>query len=734
MEQPKDRNAAEDVLNKMNSTRIQKVRMALYLNLGVIAISSIIECFVKENHSKFYMKIPLICSYASFFTAYALSHAFPRNLPMISLIHKEISTLVLFYYALFCEDEQKTMYSLTSALIFIYLQIQKSLNLMEIIQFTLHHLIFSAICAYIFGSFSLEVLPTIITDISVIPLFIFSCMYCDYLKELDFYECKTTIMTYAFGKIQLLSSGIGDGIAILDKNLSTILTNPKMQEITSGMSLCTYISHLEYSGKSTQDNSSLFLVDDISKAFDKETQEISKRFTEADHPEISFGVTKSDKTIDWKGKLIAWEDKQCILIYARDITRLTYLEKESIENQYKSTLLRTVSHELRTPTNAIQSISQVLKEKSDLSAGDKSKVKIIYYSCSYLLCLINDLLDYSQIMAGCLKISCTTFNVIDLAKECLELIESQVGNRPIAIKLIKHTEISQKICNDSNRLKQIILNLMGNALKFTKSGVISIEISEKTSKSISFSIRDTGIGIPSHKISSLFKMFSKIEDSANLNPHGVGLGLHISHMLVNRLGGSGIDLVSKEGVGSTFSFDIAVVHHETSDSSELISVHANGLSIDTIKSYKTGLNGFNLDDESPFVLIVDDTYFNVLAFQHVFELEGIKSEYANNGYEAIEKIKENEYDCVLMDCEMPELDGWATMRLLKAMEAAGEITKLPPVIANTSHNLKDVRKSCIDAGMQDIITKPCPRETLTRTIRYWSTQNSYSFENSPKTG
>ena len=337
-------------------------------------------------------------------------------------------------------------------------------------------------------------------------------------------------------------------------------------------------------------------------------------------------------------------------------------------------------------------------------------------------------------MAGCLKISCTSFNVIDLAKECLELIESQVGNRPIAIKLIKITEISQKICNDSNRLKQIILNLMSNALKFTKSGVIAIEISEKTSKSISFSIRDTGIGIPSHKISSLFKMFSKIEDSANLNPHGVGLGLHISHMLVNRLGGSGIDLVSKEGMGSTFSFDIAVVHHETAESSELVTVNVNELSIDTIKSYKTGLNGFSLDAESPFVLIVDDTYFNVLAFQHVFGLEGIKSEYASNGYEAIEKIKGNKYDCVLMDCEMPELDGWATMRLLKAMEAAGEITKLPPVIANTSHNLKDVRKSCIDAGMQDIITKPCPRETLTRTIRYWSTQNSYSFENSPKTG
>ena len=397
-----------------------------------------------------------------------------------------------------------------------------------------------------------------------------------------------------------------------------------------------------------------------------------------------------------------------MILYARDISRIISLEKESTENKYKSVLLRTVSHELRTPTNAMLNITRLLKESNDLSKENKENLNIIYCSCTYLLCLINDLLDYSQIMAGCLKIVPVKFDLIELISDCLKLVEMQVGSRPISIQFIQNAPTPINIVTDPNRLKQILLNLLGNSLKFTQSGTITLELSY-LNKQIKFNIKDTGIGIPSNKLNHIFKQFGKVEETTSMNPQGAGLGLFISNMLAYKLGGNGIEVHSKEGSGSCFSFNIITKEEIIEEKSDPI--------VRTGKPLHKRSTSFENDLIN--ILIVDDTYFNILAYQKIFDSEGYKCDYAGNGKEAIIKIKEKKYDLVFMDCEMPILNGWATTAKLKKIQKKGKIALLPPIIGNTSYNDDDIRDTCINSGMDDVIIKPCPKEELISKVHFW---------------
>ena len=398
-----------------------------------------------------------------------------------------------------------------------------------------------------------------------------------------------------------------------------------------------------------------------------------------------------------------------MIIFGKEVTELIKLQKESMENKYKSSLLRTVSHELRTPTNAMLTMAQCLLESNQLSKENLERVNIMSSSCTYLLCLINDLLDYAQIMAGCLKILKVSFDLKKLLTECLKVIEIELSYTEVKSDIIYLTSIPEEMISDPYRIKQIVINLLSNAKKFTKKGSIILEVAYED-YDLMISCKDTGTGIEEEKISKLFTLFGKLEDTL-MNPQGVGLGLYISNMLVHELGGKDIEVKSKLGEGASFSFCIKVesVHHSLSGS-DVADENSNIMMPCNVAAKL-------LKKDS--ILIVDDTYFNILAYVQIFKSEGFECFYALNGNEAIEKTKKYTYDCIIMDCEMPTLDGWQATKQLKKLSLAGEINKLPPIIGASSHDTDSIKYKCIDSGMDDIIFKPCPRKDIINKVRHW---------------
>ena len=396
-----------------------------------------------------------------------------------------------------------------------------------------------------------------------------------------------------------------------------------------------------------------------------------------------------------------------MILFGKNVTNLLKLQKECSESEYKSTLLRTVSHELRTPTNAILAMTQMIKSDSSISRDNIARLNVISASCTYQLCLINDLLDFAQIIAGCLKISKISFSIYQLLSECINLMEVQLQERNIRFEL-RIFEISENLITDPHRLKQIILNLLSNAKKFTLSGSIILEVSYSDSQ-LHIHCIDTGIGIPPDKLSVLFTQFGRISETSCINPQGVGLGLLISNMLVKELGGDRIHVESEVGKGTCFSFSLKVEE-----------ARATGMDIaeEDIQVYIPSIYTKSLLKKIE-ILIVDDTYFNVLAYTQILKSEGISCCYALSGEEALRKIKENNYACVLMDCEMPIMDGWETTKRIHLMKANQEILYTPAIVACTAHNLENIKQKCIDAGMNDVIIKPCPKESVISIVMSW---------------
>ena len=396
-----------------------------------------------------------------------------------------------------------------------------------------------------------------------------------------------------------------------------------------------------------------------------------------------------------------------MILFGRNVTQIIQLEKDSLENQYKSGLLRTVSHELRTPINAVVAMTEAIKETKDISSENKERLDIIAGSCTYQLYLINDLLDFAQIIAGCLKILKIQFNITNLLSECLSLIKIQLVEQDIKLEL-KTFNLPEMITSDPYRLKQVILNLLSNAKKFTKNGFITLE-AEYSDESLAIKCTDTGIGISQGKLSLLFTQFGRLDDSYSINPLGVGLGLMISNMLVRELGGEKIQVSSEKGKGSCFSCSISLKNSKDS----MIEIPEEDVEIALPWSLtKTML-------EKIEVLIVDDTYFNVMALTHVLKTEGFNCSFSLNGEDAITKIKKNDFACVLMDCEMPILNGWETTKRLYELKLNHELRFVPPIIGCTAHSTERIRLQCLEAGMNDVIIKPCPKNSIVSKIMFW---------------
>lgn len=441
-------------------------------------------------------------------------------------------------------------------------------------------------------------------------------------------------------------------------------------------------------------------------------------------------LTYQNRFLEVQAYRATWHELFTVVLSMRDVTNMLELQKEKTESEYKTAILRSVSHELRAPTNGILGMIELMRADTTqkLTPENSRRLEIAIKSCKHLLFLISDLVDFSQIVAGTLRLTFTPFNLKSLMKDCLNLIKIGAEMKRVKIKLEMGSDVPRILKSESHRLSQIILNLLSNSLKFTRNGYIKLIVNLTKPGFISFAVKDTGIGIPQDKLDQLFKAFGRINEELHnmLNPLGCGLGLNISNLLVQYLGGDPIHIDSTEGKGSSFSFQIPYQEEKQrqesiSDESDLL--ERSFISIPSF-THKNVPNSFevNSKQECPNVLVVDDSEFNRLVLCQMLKSFGINCTEVESGLECLEYIKrhsihENCLKIVILDYEMIDMKGTQVARQIQEMKTNNLISKVPVMIACTGHTGQEYINECKEAGMVDFIPKPTSLEELKKKMQ-----------------
>jgi len=526
----------------------------------------------------------------------------------------------------------------------------------------------------------------------------------------------------------------------------------------------------------------------------------------------SCEIKGSQQNFDITITPVTWERSPAIMITLENVTYKKELADLKLAQENKDLLIATVSHELRTPLHGVLGLIQIIEPKVQQS-------EILEYlslckdNAHLLLNLVNSLLDHQQIQYGEIKLNPAKIHLQTCIKSVFGLFTFLANQKNIQLSAIIEGDVPSYITTDENRLKQILINLVSNALKFTFSGEITIKISHDSENPnhLKFSVSDTGRGIKKEDFNKLFKKYMKIEDKEGFNKQGVGLGLSISNniskLLCSQENNNGIHVQSEYGTGSTFSFfvhkdlhDLLFLEQQTTKKSLKIRKTSSGkehfttqyTSNDNFKDFEEFPNPMDLksrltlytsapnpsspkvaslmktpngrqrreffpdEDEltrelsgiSPqekgkefrwnlasinfskiiksepqvenskgTILVVDDNYFNLLIAKNILENLGYQVQTALSGQEAIERFGDSRFSftCILMDCQMPIMDGFETTQLLrKIMEV--EKKKQVPVIALTASHDKRTIETCYESGMSEYLCKPLIKEDLIKVL------------------
>ena len=371
-------------------------------------------------------------------------------------------------------------------------------------------------------------------------------------------------------------------------------------------------------------------------------------------------------------------------------------------NEAKSAFIANVSHEIRTPLGAVLGFSEMLLSEKLPDTERTSYAEVIRRNGSQLSNVINDILDLSKIEVGKLTLSQDVVAVEEIVEDIELMLKPLAVKRELSLTVTREGVIPRQICTDRLRLRQIIVNVVGNAIKFTEKGSIKINI--KTTNSLdgkmklAIVVSDTGVGVPKEKVAMLFKPFSQADNSTTRRFGGTGLGLILSQRLANSLGGDLILGESEVGKGSTFIITI--------DPGQPVQNQQSKAKVPR-PTMSTNLGGRR-------ILLVDDNADNLLLLKHYLKLANVEVVTAQNGLDALNKTAQGNFDIVLMDLQMPTMDGYEATHRLR------DLGYKIPIIALTAHAMSDERGKCLANGFDDYITKPVERALLLQTLTKFS--------------
>ena len=380
-------------------------------------------------------------------------------------------------------------------------------------------------------------------------------------------------------------------------------------------------------------------------------------------------------------------------------------ERAETASQAKGQFLANISHEIRTPMNAIVGLTEEL-EVSALTDDQRQALDLLGTSADALLKVIDDVLDFSRIEAGEMVPEVQPCDFRPLIQSVVELFKPQAELRALRLDAQFDSRVPGRIQTDASRLRQILVNLVSNALKFTKSGGVSLEVSVRARNTaedeIYVEIIDTGLGIDPEQLETLFEPFTQADGSSTRRYGGTGLGLPISKRLVELLGGK-IGALSSPGQGSTFWFSLPILPVVDEP--------------DETPAERSDVPSSPPGEGVPHrVLVVEDNPVNRLVVLRQLQSLGYTAEAVTDGQRALEVLVEGQYDLILMDCQMPELDGYEATVRIRRREGDKRHT---PILAMTAHAMVGDREKCLAAGMDGYIAKPVRREDLARALDEW---------------
>ncbi len=560
----------------------------------------------------------------------------------------------------------------------------------------------SAECFWMGKSINGEDLPTSVTVARTIYRGEF--MVVGYVQDLRAEEANRKKALLAEQRIQGIINGVPLGINLMDAEFQIMECNDVAVEFLQYDSKKQYIADFKKQFPKMQPDGTLtelLMEENVAKAVREGKSCFEIVVMDINNEQVPLAMTIVSAHLESEDVFIAYSHD---LRESKRMLREIELAKESAEKsaQVKSEFLANMSHEIRTPMNGILGLLHILSD-TELTALQKDYLDKTLFSTHELLRIINDILDFSKIEAGKLEMEFLPFSIQNVCTEVYNLLEHNAEQKGLAFIFEQGNYAEQIVMGDPLRLKQVLLNLLGNAIKFTHTGSVSLIVENTkmydTEMHCKFCVKDTGIGLSNGQIESLFSAFSQADTSVTRKYGGTGLGLVIAKRFVEMMQGC-IYVESEPDKGSQFTFTaiflLAKEEHlqntNITETRDIAYIHAGG-----------------------HLLLVEDNQINQLIAEELLKKDNYTLDIANNGQEALDLLEHNNYSAVLMDIQMPVMDGLtATKKIRQNPKFA-----LLPIIAMSAHAMAGDKEKSLAYGMNDHITKPIVPEILYSTLDYW---------------